>query len=333
MATHHSAITPILIPRRTAHTRPLPLNKYITLKVVCPQNKVCKRNSVSPHINFCSGASQAMEIEFTKLSGAGNDFIVIDNRDAKLPESDRRALFSKWCRRGMAVGADGVLLVEHADAGNAAHFRMRYYNADGGEAETCGNGSRCIARFAFEKKIAPREMTFQTLAGDYHAAVLDNGHVRLQMSDAHELQMEKLRTSLHDADTPVEFVNTGVPHAVVFVEDLDNAPVIDFGRRLRHDAAFAPAGTNVNFVKITSPSQLRVRTYERGVEDETLACGTGCIASTIMAARRGLITTPAEVTTASGEKLLINFTPTETGASDVTLQGSADIIFRGYITL
>jgi len=273
-----------------------------------------------------------MELEFYKLSGAGNDFIVIDNMDLKVPEDGRKALISGWCRRGMSIGADGALLVEPADEGSEAHFRMRYYNSDGGEAETCGNGSRCIARFAFTQDIAPRQMVFQTLAGDYRAEVLPNNEVRVEMSPAFDL-----RTDIDIQDdvvkARVDFINTGVPHVVIMQDDLENAAVVPQGRHLRHHAEFAPAGTNVNFVKTDGPAALTVRTYERGVEDETLACGTGCIASSIIAVRKGLVKSPVKVTTASGEALTIDFTPTEIGATNVSLQGSAHIVFRGYVAL
>ncbi len=274
-----------------------------------------------------------MEIEFLKLSGAGNDFVVIDNRELIVPEEGRGALFEGWCRRGLGIGADGVLLVEQAEQRSEAHFRMRYYNADGGEAETCGNGSRCIARFAFEKGIAPREMVFQTPAGDYAATVFESGDVKLRMSDATDLKLDRHRVRLDGREVPVDFINTGVPHAVIFVEDLAEAPVLDLGRKLRYEEAFAPAGTNVNFVKISGDGEIGVRTYERGVEDETLACGTGCIASSIVASIRGDVTSPAVVVTASGEKLKIGFTRTEGGATDVTLEGSARIVFRGHVAV
>ena len=271
-----------------------------------------------------------MELEFLKLSGAGNDFIVFDNRKGVVPEVGRRELFIDWCRRGMSIGADGLLLVEDADGGSGADFRMRYYNADGGEAETCGNGSRCIAQFAYLKGIAPRQMTFQTLAGDYRAEVLENGEVRVEMSDAVDLREDV------EIDDPVlrgrvDFLNTGVPHVVVTVEDLEGAPVVPAGRMLRYHEAFAPAGTNANFVKVTGAQSLQVRTYERGVEDETLACGTGCIASSIQCVRRGRVTAPVRVTTAGGEVLTIDFRLTDDGAAGVSLQGSARVVFRGYV--
>lgn len=279
-----------------------------------------------------------MELEFTKLSGAGNDFIAINNMDGNFAQEGREALFRQWCRRGLSIGADGVLVVEPAEPGSNADFRMRYYNADGGEAETCGNGSRCIARFAYTSGVAPRQMTFQTMAGDYRAEVLENGHVRLEMSDAfdfHQAVAVNPRDLRSLAGHEVHFINTGVPHAVILLDedDLTGVPVVTVGRSLRHSPTFAPAGTNVNFVRLTGPHSLQVRTYERGVEDETLACGTGCIASAILAARLKAVSTPVEVTTASGEILLIGFTSTPKGATGISLQGSANIIFRGMVDL
>ncbi len=271
-----------------------------------------------------------MELEFWKLSGAGNDFIAIDNMDGILPEAGRREVFSKWCVRGMSVGADGMLILEPADAGSSAHFRMRYYNSDGGEAETCGNGSRCIARFAYMRGVAPAQMTFQTKAGDYQAEVLPNGDVRLMMTDAHGLRPGvKIMDDAFEGE--VHYINTGVPHVVVMVDDLAAATVQDTGKYLRHHQEFAPAGTNVNFVRATGPKTLDVRTYERGVEAETLACGTGCIASAIIAVRETMVEAPVHVKTAGGEFLIIDFKALPDGAEEVSLQGSAHIVFRGYI--
>lgn len=271
-----------------------------------------------------------MELEFWKLSGAGNDFIAVDNMDRSLPEEGRRELFSKWCVRGMSIGADGMLILEPADSGSSAHFRMRYYNADGGEAETCGNGSRCIARFAYMCGVAPAQMTFQTLAGDYQAEVLADGSVRLMMTDAHSLR-PGVKISDDTFDGQAHFINTGVPHVVVMVDDLATTRVQEVGKYLRYHQEFAPAGTNVNFVRSTGPQALDVRTYERGVEAETLACGTGCIASAILAVREGVAKAPVHVRTAGGEDLIIDFQPVPDGAKQVSLQGSAHIVFRGYI--
>ncbi|MGI8905462.1 MAG: diaminopimelate epimerase [Candidatus Sumerlaeaceae bacterium] len=270
-----------------------------------------------------------MELEFWKLSGAGNDFVAINNMDGRLPEEGRHELIAAWCLRGMSIGADGALILEPA-AETGAHFRMRYYNADGGEAETCGNGSRCIARFAHLQGIAPGQMTFETMCGNYDAEVLRNGEVRIRMTDAHS-RRDNIRISDDVFEGELDFLNTGVPHIVTQVDELANTPVQQAGKHLRHHSEFAPAGTNVNFVRLRDPRNLEVRTYERGVEAETLACGTGCIASAITFARLGLVEPPVRVKTASGEYLTINFELTQDGACDVTLQGSAHVVFRGYI--
>jgi diaminopimelate epimerase len=269
-----------------------------------------------------------MEIEFWKMSGAGNDFIVIDNMAHTFPEVGREEIFKAWCQRGLSIGADGVLLVEPSDR---AHFRMRYYNADGREAETCGNGSRCIARFAHFRGIAPAHMEFETLAGKYEARV--NGeNVLVRMSDAHDL---RLNIPLHGPlfSGKVHFINTGVPHVVTFVEDLENVPVTEIGRWIRYHEEFAPAGTNANFVRVLDAHQLAIRTYERGVEAETLACGTGSIASAIVACHLGLASSPVSVLTRSGVRLGITFEPTPSGATNVFLEGPTKIVFRGYVEL
>lgn len=267
-----------------------------------------------------------MELEFWKMSGAGNDFIVIDNRHGTLPEAPREALFRQWCRRGLSIGADGVLLVEPS---SCADFRMRYYNADGREAETCGNGSRCIARFAHERGIAPADMRFETLAGIYSASV-QGETVAVTMSDAHGLRLGIAIAGPSFAGQ-VHFVNTGVPHLVVLVDELETAPVLEVGRWLRFHELFAPAGANVNFIRVADAHAIAIRTYERGVEAETLACGTGSVASALVATKLGLVTPPVDVVTRSGDILGVDFVATENGATNVRLQGPARFVFRGYV--
>ena len=269
-----------------------------------------------------------MELEFWKLTGAGNDFIAVDNRDGSIPEEGRAAKVADWCRRGMSVGADGVLLVEPS---STAHFRMRYYNSDGSEGETCGNGARCVARFAFDRKIAPATMRFETMAGTYEGEVGDD-EVVVSMTDAHSLR-RAIRISDDAFEGELHFVNTGVPHAVVFVDDPQSVDVVRVGRHLRFHPEFAPAGANVNFVSVRDPHNIVIRTYERGVENETLACGTGSIASAVVAAREGIAASPARLKTAGGEVLTVHFEPTPDGARKVRLQGPARTVFRGYLSL
>lgn len=276
-----------------------------------------------------------MELEFWKMSGAGNDFIALDNMAGRFPEAGRSELFRRWCRRGTGIGADGVLVMEKT-AGSLSAFRMRYYNADGGEADTCGNGSRCIARFAHMQGVAESRMRFDTKAGPYQATVLAGGEVKLELTPATGYREGiAIGADPGAADTEwsgeVDFIDTGVPHAVMFVPNVARVDVERVGRFLRHHPAFAPTGANVNFVRVRDPRHLEIRTYERGVEGETLACGTGAVAASIVAAHRLMAQSPVLVKTASGEILEVAFETTSGGAAQVSLQGGADLIFRGIV--
>jgi diaminopimelate epimerase len=265
-------------------------------------------------------------IRFSKLSGAGNDFVIIDNRQNVIPE-DKAEFVNKVCVRRVSAGADGLLFVENSDV---ADFRMRYFNSDGGEVETCGNGARCIARFAYMEKIVPsNEMTFETKAGIYSAQVMRDT-VKLKMSDATDLRLS-FPLDLSDGRHIISFVNSGVPHTVFFVDDLENTDVVKLGRETRYHKDFQPEGTNANFIKILNVNALDIRTYERGVEDETLACGTGCIASAIVAASTGKANSPVAAHTRGGYILRIYFGLTPEGAKDVFLEGDARIIYTGYL--
>lgn len=265
-------------------------------------------------------------LEFWKMSGSGNDFILIDNRDGKVAGEAMGRLVERVCRRRESVGADGVIFVspsEHAD------FAWRFFNADGGEAEMCGNGGRCVARFALLKGIAGPEMIFDTLAGMISAEV--HGRVvKVRMPRPSDLRLD-VDLPLADGWRGVDFINTGVPHVVVRVDDLENCPVRDMGRWIRNHALFAPRGTNANFIRITGPRSLEIRTYERGVEDETLACGTGSMAAALVSAERGLVESPVRVKTRGGEDLVIHVSNGEDGAGDVWLEGSTSIVYRGEL--
>jgi diaminopimelate epimerase len=272
-------------------------------------------------------------IRFTKMSGAGNDFIVIDNRDGKIPETGRRKLFAEWCHRRLGVGADGVLLVENP-AGGVADFRMRYYNADGGEAESCGNGARCIARFANLIGAAPETMAFETEAGLYRAQ-MNGDEVILTMSDPHSLRRDISIEIEGFNGAKLDYVNTGVPHVVVFVKDIKSVDVQDVGSRIRYHEAFAPAGTNVNFAQQLSDGRIAVRTYERGVEGETLACGTGSVAVGLIAWLKGIASPPVSIQTTGGPILRIHFDEPEDreqpAFTGVRLEGEARIVFEGEL--
>jgi diaminopimelate epimerase len=267
-------------------------------------------------------------IPFFKMSGAGNDFVVLDNRQAQV-SGDLNRFAESVADRKRGIGGDGVLLVEPS---SRKDFRMRYFNADGSEADMCGNGGRCIARFANLVGAAGTKMQFENLAGDFQATVLPDGQVDLQMTLPHSMKL--------DMELPVDgktlkghFLNTGVPHVVVPVDDIDAVDVFNLGKALRFHEAFAPKGTNANFVQVTGPNSISVRTYERGVEDETLACGTGSVAAAILMARSGKVASPVAVKTHGGDILTISFDLKGDSAENVFLKGQAEVTFEGQLDL
>ncbi len=264
-------------------------------------------------------------IPFSKLNGSGNDFLLIDNRDGAMEGVDRPVFVSKVCDRARSVGADGVILIEPS---GKADFRWDFYNADGSRAEMCGNGGRCAARFAAARKIAGREMSFETLAGIIHASVAGR-RVKLQMTRPSGLAVERALT-LGGKKYVYSFLDTGVPHAVLFVPDVDRVDVAGIGRGIRRHRAFAPRGTNVNFAQ-PRDGVLTVRTYERGVEGETLACGTGAVASGILAALRGIASSPVSVRTSGGEMLTVHFDAGAKDFGEVFLEGDTSWTFDGRL--
>ena len=267
-------------------------------------------------------------IAITKMSGAGNDFIVIDHRSGFIPEIYQPQFAQLICRHSFSVGADGLILIEDSETED---FSWSFYNKDGSVAEMCGNGARCAARYAWRHGIAERRMRFSTLAGVIEAELIgEQEHVRVTMTAPSDYQ-ESLLIPLDESEKEVFSINTGVPHAVVFV-DSDNPPVESWGRTLRYHEKFEPAGTNVNFVKILDEGELLVRTYERGVEAETMACGTGVVAAAIVAARQGLAESPVDVTTTGGEQLVVQFQLQGSSIGDVHLQGAARIIYEAELS-
>ena len=264
-------------------------------------------------------------IRFAKMHGSGNDFVVIDNRDQVVPAADAPEAARIFCRRKFGVGADGLILIENSDK---ADFRWGFYNADGSEAEMCGNGGRCAARFAFLNGIAPADMTFETLAGTISAQVKGN-RVKLELSLPHGLFLDRALDVAGD-EVVVSFINTGVPHVVVMVDDIETAPVSELGRTLRNHDFFAPDGANVNFVS-AGDGRLYVRTYERGVEDETLACGTGSVAAALVASMKGMAGSPVDVVTRGRETLRVyHRVNRDSGAiAEVFLEGGAVLVYQG----
>lgn len=268
-----------------------------------------------------------MKIPFTKMSGSGNDFILIDHREPLLKEDRVREFVRKVCRRRVSVGADGLILIEGS---KKADFKWRFYNADGSEAEMCGNGGRCAARFAYMKGIAGPSLKFETLAGILSARV--NGKkVNLEMTRPFGLKLDQT-ISIDGVEQIFSSINTGVPHAIIFVEDLEGMDIVRIGRAIRHHPFFAPGGTNADFVRVAKGSQLSIRTYERGVEDETLACGTGAVASALIAAFKGLVRSPVAIETKGGEILTVSFEIEAKEVKKVFFEGDVHIIYEAEMS-
>ena len=263
-------------------------------------------------------------IAFTKVSGAGNDFVVVNNFQDDM-DVDFASLARIVCDRHFGVGADGLLVLKKS---SVTDFAMVYYNADGSWGGMCGNGGRCIARFAFLEGIAGPRQKFEALGHIYEAEVRDDV-VSLRMKDPADFRTD-ITLSLSGIDHPFSFLNTGAPHAVLTDEsnwnDLD---VRRIGRELRRHPLFAPDGTNVNFLRREDSRTVRIRTYERGVEDETLACGTGAVASALIAAHLYTMGSPVNVAVLSGETLRVHFAGNSGSWTDVRLEGSAHMLFSG----
>lgn len=264
-------------------------------------------------------------IPFYKMSGSGNDFIIIDNRLGIVPEELLNTIIVRACRRQMSIGADGLILIENSDK---ADFKWRFYNSDGSEADMCGNGARCTARFAVETGIAQSPMTWETTIGIVSAEV--NGAVaKVNMPKPQDVRYD-YTINVDGEVLPINSANTGVPHAVLFSRAVDEIEIVALGRAIRYHNDFAPKGTNVNFAAKDGDNAIVVRTYERGVENETLACGTGSIASALIASHKFSMSSPVAVRTRSGEILNVYFTVDgENGFKDVYLEGKVRIAYKG----
>jgi diaminopimelate epimerase len=266
-------------------------------------------------------------LRFTKMNGAGNDFVMLDNRAGNLQLAPEQ--IAKICDRHRGVGADGVLVLERPT--NGANFRMRYYNADGGEAEMCGNGARCFARYASHVAGPVEKLSFETPAGLIGADLMGE-LVCLQMSEPKDLRLG-IKIPLGEQTIDAHFVNSGVPHVVVPVGDLQNADVRRLGSAIRHHAMFSPKGANVNFLERRGARQISIRTYERGVENETLACGTGVVASALIFAAVEQVEGPIGVLVRGGNEMEVAFEKSNDQFRNVTLTGPADFVFEGTIDL
>ena len=268
-----------------------------------------------------------MTVEFTKMNGAGNDFVLIDNRERKLKLT--REQIVRLCHRQRGVGADGLFLL--IPGSGKAPWAWEFYNSDGSTAEMCGNGARCFARFISRQTGANGETSFETGAGVIKAK-LQGERVTVNLTVPKDLRLDQM-VPVASGKLQAHSLNTGVPHAVIFVADADKAMVQQLGAEIRHHPQFAPKGTNVNFVQVLGPNSIRVRTYERGVEGETLACGTGVTASALVSAVVHGFTSPVKVQVQGGDILEVSFTRNGSEFSDVKLTGPADFCFDGQIEI
>ncbi len=262
-------------------------------------------------------------VPFYKMVASGNDFVVVDNRRGVV--KDAVVFAREVCRPHQGVGADGVLLFENS---KKANFRMRILNLDGSEAAACGNGFRCIALYAHEILKYSSRMNFESGSGLIEAEVGSKGSIRVQLMKPRVFEMdgiiEVLKHRFHYA-----FLDTGVPHVVVFAEGLGKAEVFENGRAIRNHTHFQPFGTNVNFVEVKNKKEIAVRTYERGVENETLACGTGSTASAVVSVLKGHVESPVTVLTQGGEKLRIDMQRKGNEITKVFLEGKAEFVYKG----
>lgn len=279
-------------------------------------------------------AAKQDPLSFSKMAGGGNDFVVIDNRERRVGVGSDFAieageLTRRICTRALSVGADGLVLVEPSVR---ATFRMRYFNSDGGLSDFCANGTRCAARFAFLNVIAPRKMTIETDAGIVAAEVGEGGWVTLSLQTPRDFVPERA-LEINGRTIRGSFLMVGVPHFVVFLErDLWAQPIEGLGRLIRNHPALAPNGANANFVVVRNRHAIDIRTYERGVEAETLACGSGVVASVSAGALFGQLDSPVAVRTRSGITFDVSFRVDGSELLDLKLRGDARLVFRSQLT-
>ncbi|WP_187170525.1 diaminopimelate epimerase [Salidesulfovibrio onnuriiensis] len=270
-------------------------------------------------------------VPFYKMQGCGNDFVVIDNRELGVAKAVMPQWAEKICARAFGVYADGLFFIDHAPEDSSLDYIWHFYNSDGSRAEMCGNASRCAGRLAYALDIAPAEHTFGTDAGPIKARVItegpQRGQVKVQLTPPKGTETN-IALNMDGTDMTVHFADTGVPHAVVFVDDVEKTDVQKLGAAIRYHERFAPAGTNVNFAQVKDRETMLLRTYERGVENETYACGTGAAATQLLASTLGLTDATAALTTTGGEVLTISLE-----GGNVFLQGAAEMTFSGELYL
>ena len=258
-----------------------------------------------------------METTFYKYQGTGNDFVIIDNRESAFPKNDTM-LIERLCDRRFGIGADGLILLE---SDKNADFRMVYYNSDGNQSTMCGNGGRCIVAFAKYLGVIDNTTTFEAIDGLHSAEVNADGTVSLQMKDVDQLKI----------DTNYTFLDTGSPHHVAITGDLQSVNIKNAGAEIRYSDLYGKAGANVNFVQPEADGSFSVRTYERGVEDETLSCGTGVTAVAIAMKATRKTTSNTVLLNVQGGKLEVSFTESDGKFTNVFLKGPATFVFKGII--
>ncbi len=275
-------------------------------------------------------------LKFSKMVASGNDFVIIEARNVTTSPG-HKILAKRICHRKSGAGADGMLLLEKS---KKSDLRMRVFNADGSEAEMCGNGARCAALY-WGRNVATSQrrrykLIIQTKAGIIRSEVLGD-NVKIKLTDPKKLKLN-IPIKFKDRILHVNFINSGVPHAVIFVEGLNKIDLLTLGRYIRYHRKFAPAGTNVNLVEVQNKKSLKIRTYERGVEDETLACGTGAVAAALITSSQlslpvrqagAFSSQQINVHTKSGEVLRVYFNRIKNNFNDVWLEGKVKIVYKG----
>lgn len=269
-----------------------------------------------------------MTLDFVKMNGAGNDFILIDNRSGKIKLNTEQVI--RLCDRHRGIGADGLFLLV-ANTSGKADWSWDFYNSDGSVADMCGNGARCFARFVQRVAAAGEETTFETGAGVI-AARFQGERVTVSLTPPKDLRLGEV-VATAAGNLMIHSLNTGVPHAIIFVPDADLAMVQQLGAEIRYHEHFKPKGTNVNFAQVLGANHIRVRTYERGVEGETLACGTGVSATALVSSRVHKFTSPVKVQVQGGDTLEVSWTNDEESFANVQLTGPADFVFAGTMEI
>ncbi|SDN29271.1 diaminopimelate epimerase [Desulfonauticus submarinus] len=265
-----------------------------------------------------------MDLVFYKMQGSGNDFILFDLNSVPVNISQMSAWAKKLCQRCFGVGADGLIFLEEVRNGEI-DFKWHFYNADGTKAEMCGNGARCAAWLANYLGLAGKEQAFLTEAGVIHAEIVKENEVKVELTEPKDLKLD-VKIFIDENDFNIHYVNTGVPHVVFFTENIKEIDVNKIGRRIRFHDYFSPSGSNVNFVQIVKKDFILLRTYERGVENETYACGTGAAASVYVGFALGLLNREVNVVTSGGEKLKIFLQ-----GERIFLQGKTILVYKGFL--